>query len=638
MGTHYYLDRGVTCRASDTAVLFRIGETILPIGGASIRSWYKTAAGMLEAGERRCDHLFSSMKDRSDQVNEIISSLLNAGMVHTEVPGGEQTNMDKPLTLLGPEHYMSEGGPMPESNGVFELLGKNIKLLTTTSLAPHFVSALNLAGICDTKIEAIATEKDHCIISSFRGTGLTLNQSDRVSRIEDNNDYSKSEPAIPDIDHLIIAAPRGPSWQFLCSQADAMKHMGCRTMVGTCIGGNIVISGVIDLAQAGSCTYCLEQMCSTAWDQQMEQITSKESPAIAGIIASMTIETLWRAIVVARITPRVRQVLQLDTVSGHLGWRPKNLGLECPRCASVDRLKSLPWQYENHTEAYEHDNRELMKLATRFYMHPDRGVIKRFCDGALLQYPGHQSAAIIAKSAPNQDFLVRETGEDIDAARLATILVALEVHCDGLLKQKQISRPFGVANTAKQCATSGSLLCEVVVASYSKKRLLGESFYRCVAKAVSKMPGWTVIPIPMAHSSARTSLLARYLGESELLANLVVESCTIVNQQIRLLRVCIEGNVLSIAIGGLEDDLFGLALNDIWLQQQALPALSQAHAPRFRVSPTAALRDDIDIVIQQTEEQLNLSFAISRLEDSGQLSACPVYLAHAQLTTANMNA
>jgi len=623
----------VQCRPTDSGLLFRYGDSILPIRGISASSWSRVIHSRLEhfdeplrrepvhtADDEIHNRLYSALKsadmlyERLDDDPDEISNALRARF-RAEIARLEATT-NRPLTLF-----------------------------TTVRMRPLLILA---------SIDLVCSIAEAAIESGMANIGLCVPQfpkrlTDAIAHL-----HSRYDDEIPnlrltavstpgagpqnreaDLWHYIVAAGvTDEDWTSVDNLLDKQIGATSTTVLALCAGTQRVVTGPIDARPGSTCTTCIRRYCSSPDSQCAFGLPAARMVDLQ-IGSRLLFQQLWD--IASEIPGAMIEdtILDFDIQSCNLERRPRPRNANCPRCASVPRLTEHRFT-DSWDETAQVSLRELCRRAERAYADEKTGMIAAVDGVDLLQYPFAKCAAQISdrwKPEGASGWCV-ESGEDLVAARWHAVCRAIEVSYEEIMcaraRAGQTIPVFSCLNEflGDEIPSRGH------VASASRwDALKAEAFYRSVARYMNIAGDWHALQWMDRPPISSVELGYAYLADLNETEAIAIEECRLGCTTIRGLRFRRGNETYSVIAGPDSGPLWLPGIQDICI---ALDGSSSPDtgAPEIRTRFRAVHPGDpasLEFQIRELRESAALEFRWTPLHDPEMTKRLPLYLAYASL-------
>lgn len=325
-------------------------------------------------------------------------------------------------------------------------------------------------------------------------------------------------------------------------------YAGCPGCVEEGLGAH---SGTTDCADAvrlgGRTVIGARMLLRQFWDMQLEGLDS-----------------------IARHT-----VMELDFQTHRIVRRPRTI---CSNCWHRRSSLAIPFEFQKVPMDISGDNLhdlEFCKRAESLCVDSKVGIIRVLDEGNLLQFPFHQCAALLEDSDGDQySPWLGECGEEMLQARARTIRHALERYYHRRLLSpyaQNSSRWLYDSSGTRRCSGVSELYKEgVMVAAESWQELVHLGFYRALAKHAHTQSGWIMSDLAEMPDDADVRMVSEYLKDIGHLDDVFVwRKTSSRSDRVVFLRFHYRGRPVSVIAGTDWVHAWKIGLQDIWMYLSA---------------------------------------------------------------------
>jgi hypothetical protein len=616
----------VQCLPLSPGMLFRLGESVLPVRGRAAWEWHQAMRESLE------DPASPSLKLLADSntaaFDRICEALESADMLYDACEDDPEI-----LPLATQKRFRTQIARLELKSA------KPLKMFRSMrSKRVLILGASNVAlAVAEAALESGLGHITICSLDPLPSEATRMEEIRRQYTDEHSGTVVEtvSYSACPwtgggSGDYVICAGTVGQDWQRLETHLAPLLTAPETTVHIACIGYDRVVAGNIEIPAKGGCSRCLEAYCAEGSTVEHKALVEEgELSYSIGIAARMVIQHLWDVATEIPGENISHSIFDFDSTSCALQRRPRPQGLtECSRC------RMLPYLSASHEKPFPESGAPQMALrhvcqrAERLYVDDRSGLIAALDEGDLVQYPMHQCAALLNSRFSGRSFgWITEWGDDILVARISAARRALELSCENMLHGKSAPKTDCLEFSANQPEWRNGL----VVSALHPNDLKTEAFYRALAQYAQSLDGWKNCGFEMMPAEGAAKLMFEHLHETGVLPHVKVQEL-LFDEEVYVLRFFYCGDIISAVAGTEWESIWASGLSDIWLQATALEAMNGRMLEkrvRFRAAAPGLEPEALSKHIQAVGYALSRSFVMSFLIDRGRFAALPLYFAHA---------
>lgn len=632
---HFSL-RGLTqYRATDTGLLFRYGESILPVRGNSAQTWYRSMHSYLnrsilptsrEADDPRSENAFH---------RRLCDALRSADMLYEGTDNGLQ-----PVSSTIRSRYRSQISRLEATSNEPLRLFAAVRARSLLVVTPYDIAF----AVVEAAIESGMANIDLCVPEG-RGELQTVIDKLRSHYADDIPDLrlrtlSLSEAGTSDYAegqrrYIVVAAAADKDWVCLDETLNLQLPARDAVALSLCIGNARVIAGRIHLQGKTCCTSCMRKYASPRAESAREGMSKCIEDVEIG--ARMVFQQLWD--IESNIPGAMLDdtILEFDHQTSSMKRRSRPTDTNCALCAGVRRSSDLDLTdyWDSHSEI---SLRELCRRTESVFVDDGTGLLTYVDGGELLQYPFAKCGALIAQTYIEQSSprWCVESGDDLTEARWSAISRAVEIRYEETLQSQGhqgLEIPFFSGHDKYICSDAP---CRGSVVSSSRlKDLKAEAFFRALAVHAHGLENWRRLAWTDRPRSSDVELGYAYLDDLGVHRAVLVEAYSLGESGVQGLRFRRHDETISVVVGSDWERLWVMGLRDVCLERSS-PSFSShdspSGAPRFRT----AFGKDVDATLEQHMKAVRKSTGCelwwSPLRDSEMTRRLPFYLAYARIS------
>lgn len=629
----------VTYLRTESGMLFRNGDTFLPIKGNHVWELFQIAKPILEYAQEKEMHTPELEMILRGPLAKVLEALKSADMLYESEDDVSESPSLETLASFRRERArleMKSDSPLTKFSRV---RAKKVAIVGDRQSAVAIAEA------------ALETGLRHLILFVSEWTG------DDESRLLETKQTYRVDGDEPDIqvctrditlfetlewDELLVAASSANYCNLLYDAAHTPRGRSQKCGISMYTVGRRLWICVCDL-YAG-CPACVEQGLGV----HSGTIDCTDAVVLGGsteIGARMLLRQFWDLQLEGLDSISRHTVMEFDSQTHRIVRRPRPI---CPKCWHRRTSLALSFEFQKVPMGISDNNLrdlEFCKRAESLCVDSKVGIIRVLEEGSLLQYPFHQCAALLEESDSDRDSLwLGECGEEMLQARARTIRHALEC-----FYHRRFLTLYAHDSSARYYESSGtpidSVLPEfytegVTVAAESWQELVEQSFYRALAKYVHAQSGWIISDLAEMPDDTEVRLVAEYLKDIGQLDDVFVcKKTTSSSDRVLLLRFHYRGRPVSVIAGTDRVHAWKIGLQDIWMHVSAndIGSLQESRklpAIKYRVACGATNQQQPLGEISELERRLGLKLCLFPIATDESMQLLSLSFAYACLTPA----
>lgn len=612
-------------------VLFRYGESILPVRGKAAWEWYQRITRAQEQSSTHAGKVAGFSSDNATELH-ICEAMKAADMVYDAadddpdlVPVAIRMRFQPQISRL----ELKSRQPLRD----FSLMrARRVLIVSGGKPATPLVEAALESGLGNV---VVCVPGDHA--AAIRTAGEVRGPAGEVVEVITYDACLKALTGDHKVDYILAAAHAGPDWRLLEQHLEPLLSVPGAIAHIACVGAARVVVGTLDVSGCGGCISCLEAYCAERCSCRDNGAGPSGDADDIAVGARLAVQHLWDVATELPGEDTRHRIFDFDMSSCTLQRRPRPVGLvNCPRCRAPRLSGTNQWPSEEMAGP-QLSFRELCHRAERLYVDNRTGLIAELEEGDLLQYPLYQCAALLNRNFCSSTFgWITDCGDDILMARVNAVRRTLELLCEDILRQKPAretplfyySAELELLGSRRTPAPTG-----VVVSALRPEDLRAEAFYRAVAYYAHSLRSWVQVEFEAIRSASAAEILSEHLRETGVFRRVRVQEFLLKAKGCRVLRFLYDANVVSVVAAPHFESAWETGLRDVWLHASALEAIPDRTidtSVRFRAGSLPPL-DVLSGQIRSLERALGRSFVLAPLVDKQTITALPLYLASASL-------
>ena len=624
----------VQCLPISPGVLFRYGESILPIRGNAAAEWAQRMRPALEDPSLCAEQLSALANVDPTSFGRICEALKAADMLYDASEDGPDLVPAVIQARFRPQIARLELKSVRPLRMFAAMRAKRVLLLGARNLAFALAEATLESGLGN----IVICVPEHPSTATEIAADMRRRYADDVSGVvieAISYDACVKASTDPSIDYVVAAGITGWDWRILEEHLAPLLASPGDTAYVACVGDTRIVAGNLDAPGYGGCSACLGTYCAEG-SVKYEVLAASEIGDSIGMAARLVIQHLWDVATEFPADNTRHSIFDFDLASCALQRRPRPSALaECSRCQMLPQISiPHPWPFAG-ISGPQIPFRELCKRAERLYVDRQTGLIAELDEGDLLQYPGYQCAALLnAKFCGRTMSWITECGDDMLTARVNAVRRALELLCEHILRQDPAKETTVISYSADLEFMCSSLASEfsmgAVISALRPEDLRAEAFYRAVAHHAHTLDIWMAVDLEAMRPGGKAEVIFEHLHETGVLRRLDVQRCAFGEEGCRVLRFLYQGEVVSVVAGSTWEPMWESGLRDVWLHVSAVEAMQGREMDtrvRFRAAGPLPEPDALLRQIRATERASKRTLILAPLVDTGKITALPVYFA-----------
>jgi hypothetical protein len=625
----------VQCLQMSPGVLFRYGESILPVRGNAVWEWYQRMKPSLEDPSLSAEQLAALASPDPISFGRICEALKAADMLYDASGDGPHLVPAAIQMRFRPQIARLELKSAHPLRAFATVRAKRVLILSAGDLAFALAEAALESGLGNIAICVPGQPSSAIEIAGEIRHRYADEASETVVEAMPYDACLDALSTDPGGHYLVAAGIAGREWRILENHLAPLLAAPGTTAYVACVGHTRVIAGTLDAPGRGGCSACLETYCAEGSAREHEALAASEISDSVGMSARLVIQHLWDVATELPGENTRHSIFDFDLASCTLQRRPRPAALvECSRCQLLPHLSTPhPWPFAGASGLHL-TFRDLCRRAERFYVDHRTGLIAELDEGDLLQYPVYQCAALLNPNFCGRAFgWITECGDDMLMARVNAVRRALELLSEDKLRQEPAQEtPVFYYSAELEFMGSGpsSASTGAVISALRPEDLRAEAFYRAVAQYAHSLDTWTDVDLEAIRPGGAANIIFEHLHETGVLRHVQVQQCVVGEEGCRVLRFLYQMEAVSVVAGPEWEPVWASGLRDVWLQVSALEATQDRAMDtrvRFRATGPVLKPDALLRQIRSAERASGRTLLLAPVLDTGQITALPLYLA-----------
>lgn len=546
-------------------ILFRAGDSILPVEGHNIYDWFARLRPFL-TGQWSADQLCSKLDEHQRKITfSVLKALSEADMLY-------EAQDDDPAVL-------------PEA--VRKAYVGSIRRIEAISKRPF----REFAKFRRARLIILASSK---IALALAQAGLEVGVGQQLLYVPDWNNESAvllakllrshgAEKLGSNIVHMdtaweaafaqltgeneivILAGEAHVDRERIEATAAVVVRAKVPLLTLTSFGG-VAVVGPVEHTSTAACVRCL----LTKYEKEISSPAPDVLDSGIEIGARLLMQRFldcWTVTISADISAMCTEI---DLFSLRISHRPFPLDSTCGFCREGTGVDTYKYEFEANNQSKELDDASILESAYKRLIDTRLGLIGQIEEGGLLQLPHHQSAALLRLPGElNRYIWITEIGNDALGARAAVMrravesYVTLNLAADSINCKLSFHSDAGFFVPKDHCQ---ELSRGVVASGKSHDELIMQAFFKGIAAFAHQTSGWNEIPLREAAAGANLATTVGYLDDIGILNKVSIER----HNQLRgsnweILRFRCGMDAVAVIAGLSGSEMLATGFKDIWL-------------------------------------------------------------------------
>jgi len=586
------LRHSVAYVATSDGMLFRFGDRILPVKGQNVFPWFARLAPRL-SGQFTIAELCANVSESQRPVLQALcDALLEGGMLYEMDPGSAAL-----VTPAIERSYAGVIGRIEARNNdplraFAAVRSTRLLIVGRSELVCEVAAAALEIGVCNQQV---------CAIDGTAQSDSRIEELVRQHRTG-NADVSLWPDSREQFDVVVVAVDLERDREWL-GRLSVNVDVCSRPVVPFLVSSGAVLAGPVPNDDPSGCLLC--QILH--WRDNEACTGNSAVNRAAGIAIGAQLLTLR---VLASLSGTAlpedhRKYCEVALDSLEITVRPLTPHWACKRCGPIGAYPSATGS--SFVGALWDD------LEARL-VDAKTGAVASVDEGALLQLPIHQSAALWrVPDASGEWVWTTECGADFESARIAVLRRALEHSLERLLPQ--------------DADDPG-----VVVSGLDERELFSNGLFRALSRTALTSPGWVDASLNTAPLTQTGGLILDYLTDIDVRPHIRVQrNVPLSAGGCDVLRFYYNDALVSVVSGWSGPEPWGAGLADIWLHATRReifgPGKRDVSRPRLRWAAPEAASDSLHAAARK----LGLMLTVEPLAGELIHLAAPLRFAFAQV-------
>jgi hypothetical protein len=629
----------VVCVPTSEGLLFRAGDSLLPMQGADAFSWFRRLRPFLD-GKWSLDQLCANLGEQKRKVvTSVLNALRDADMLYESGDDDPSVLPERIRQLYAGAIARIEAQSSRPFQAFAEFRRLRILILGSPEMALQLVQAGLEAGAGKMAVCPFDWNGDWAKeLEEIQNRQIAQDSGFEVEYIsaEQKRNWAELSSAHASV---IIAGDAGTGRDIIETIAGEIMDSGT-PLAFLLAEPKFVLVGPVEQKQTAGCVRCLLE----SYEEEIPSVPPPPVPDKSALVigARLLMQRLidsWTGTVSASIAAICTEV---DALSLQVLHRPLPPSLGCPLCQRIQHPEQATAVFHADGTAEKFENEPFLKEVYKRLVDAKTGLIQQIEEGDLLQLPHHQSAALLRSPRDRkQCFWMVEIGENAMEARIAVVRRALEQYViEGMadLDPELVLPVYSAHGAPMPDLPLRDLRNGVAISGTHREELVAYGFLQALARFAHDSKGWEDICLPAMEAGAEEDITAAYLDDIGAMSKVrVMRNASLRGNEWEVLRFYYEKEIVTIIAGPPGREMWSLGLKDVWLyvtsRQATLSPPNILPSPRFRGSTDKS--ETVRTVLHEVGESHALQFVLVPVQWPELLLAKPLIFAYGLLTDAS---